>query len=384
MRWVKWNVMLKSKLKGGFGIGNMADFNIAMMSKWWWRFKDDPTQLWAAVIQAIHKSKVDSKLIPAKKSIPGAWKDISAVEGTLSRCGLDINQKLKVQVGNGKKVRFWKDNWIHNVPLRERFPALFKLAKNKDGMVHDHLTMVGSTVVWQWAWVRGLSTGLERNQIACLSNLLRSAVITADKQDRWSWVNNEGTSFSVKGVRMEVAAAVNDGEQEDRFFWNSWAPLKHNYFLWRVIKNKVAAKSCLAKRGILMHDMLCERCGIGIEDVDHVFINCLWARSIWWQVAVWLRIPPPISASSLKEVYKDFMDNIGSARWHRIVHLVILATVWRIWHARNLKVFEGRFIPTRRILDFIKEDAFLWVTHRSNLPNPDWEKWIDFNVADLL
>ncbi|KAJ0941304.1 hypothetical protein HanRHA438_Chr02g0093031 [Helianthus annuus] len=32
-----------------------------------------------------------------------------------------------------------------------------------------------------------------------------------------------------------------------------------------------------------------------------------------------------------------------------------------IWHTRNTKTFEGKFIPVRKSVDWIKEDAFIWV-----------------------
>ncbi|KAM0033825.1 hypothetical protein Hdeb2414_s0016g00490411 [Helianthus debilis subsp. tardiflorus] len=56
LRWVKWEGLLKSKNRGGLGIGNLTDFNNAMLSKWWWRFKSDPNQFWARVILSIQES----------------------------------------------------------------------------------------------------------------------------------------------------------------------------------------------------------------------------------------------------------------------------------------------------------------------------------------
>ena len=35
-------------------------------------------------------------------------------------------------VGNGRKVRFWKDLWYEDQTLKEVFPNLFLLVVNKD------------------------------------------------------------------------------------------------------------------------------------------------------------------------------------------------------------------------------------------------------------
>ncbi|KAJ0671296.1 hypothetical protein HanOQP8_Chr13g0484001 [Helianthus annuus] len=133
-----------------------------------------------------------------------------------------------------------------------------------------------------------------------------------------------------------------------------------------------------------LQDCHCDRCGYGTEDANQVFVNCIWARSIWWQIAVWMRIPRTTNICSLKEVVKALTGNIGSARWKRVVYTVILATVWRIWNARNLKVFEGQFVPTRRTVDLIKENVFLWISHRTKLPKLDWNKWAEFNVSEIF
>ncbi|XP_021995475.1 uncharacterized protein LOC110892627 [Helianthus annuus] len=178
--------------------------------------------------------------------------------------------------------------------------------------------------------------------------------------------------------------ADSDLQLEVNFQWNSWAPIKCNYLLWRAISGKVAAKLSLLHRGINLDNLCCDRCGYGLEDPDHIFAGCIWARSVWWQVAVWMRIPPPIDATSLKEAVKLMTSNTGSAKWKKIVYTVVLASVWRIWRVRNLMVFEGVFVPIRRIVDLIKEDAFLWISHRSKLPNPDWDNWLEFNVVNLL
>ncbi|KAJ0441866.1 hypothetical protein HanIR_Chr16g0802681 [Helianthus annuus] len=61
-----------------------------------------------------------------------------------------------------------------------------------------------------------------------------------------------------------------------------------------------------------------------------------------------------------------------------------MAAVWRIWKARNEKVFEDNFIPILRTVEEIKEDLFLWICNRSNLKKPSWENRRFFDILDML
>ncbi|MFS7956230.1 hypothetical protein Hanom_Chr07g00652121 [Helianthus anomalus] len=69
---------------------------------------------------------------------------------------------------------------------------------------------------------------------------------------------------------------------------------------------------------------------------------------------------------------------------YRIVSAVVIVTVWRIWSARNTKVFDDLFIPITKTVELIKEDSFLWVCNRAKNKNPVWDKWVLFDVIDLL
>ncbi|KAJ0934872.1 putative reverse transcriptase zinc-binding domain-containing protein [Helianthus annuus] len=193
-----------------------------------------------------------------------------------------------------------------------------------------------------------------------------------------------GVKFSVNALRRELEKKGATNEEDFQFVWNMWAPLKCNYLLWRALQNRVASKMGLCHRGVSISDTHCERCGYEVETVEHIFVSCLFARSIWWNFFVWVRIPMPNTLNSLKEIIKTIQESPGSQRWKKIVYTAALATVWSIWAARNAKVFEGRFIPVRRMIEAIKEDAFVWISNRSKLPTLDWDNWVSFDVSSLL
>jgi hypothetical protein len=43
------------------------------------------------------------------------------------------------RVGDGQSTRFWKDRWLINRPLKEQYPNLFNVVRNKMALVIDVL-----------------------------------------------------------------------------------------------------------------------------------------------------------------------------------------------------------------------------------------------------
>ncbi|KAK9073954.1 hypothetical protein SSX86_006548 [Deinandra increscens subsp. villosa] len=54
--WVAWCRITAPKGNGGLGTGSLRAANLALISKWGWRFKMNNSAIWASVIQAIHSS----------------------------------------------------------------------------------------------------------------------------------------------------------------------------------------------------------------------------------------------------------------------------------------------------------------------------------------
>ena len=60
----------------------------------------------------------------------GLWKAI--------RRGWDVlGDNLVYSVGNGRRVRFWKDKWYGDYPLCTSFPSLFAISLDKEAWVAD-------------------------------------------------------------------------------------------------------------------------------------------------------------------------------------------------------------------------------------------------------
>ncbi|KAJ0818578.1 putative RNA-directed DNA polymerase [Helianthus annuus] len=201
----------------------------------------------------------------------------------------------------------------------------------------------------------------------------------------WKWRSDPAGSFSVKQVRLDLESAqAVDGSGNPSFQWNNWAIPKANFFLWRAMLGKIASKVGLVHRGVPLSDITCPRCGIADEDPDHILFNCLWSRSIWWNILVWIKIRFPLQVNNVKDLFSYIKENPGGRVWKKSVYTIAIATVWRIWIARNKKVFEDNFLPVSAVVDQIKEESFSWVCCRASIKKPKWGNWISFDLIDSM
>jgi len=47
-------------------------------------------------------------------------------------------------------VRFWEDTWLGNKPLREQYPGLYSIVRNKFATIAEVLTDAQPTIIWRW------------------------------------------------------------------------------------------------------------------------------------------------------------------------------------------------------------------------------------------
>jgi hypothetical protein len=71
----------------------------------------------------------------------GDWKHI--------RRGWELFSKfIRFEVGDGTRIRFWQDVWCGDRPLKESFPVLFRIARNKEAWVSDHMQIMNEEIHW--------------------------------------------------------------------------------------------------------------------------------------------------------------------------------------------------------------------------------------------
>lgn len=117
---VGWSTVSLPKSAGGLGIGSLRNKNKALLFKWLWRYGSEESSMWKDVIKSVYNTKYSS-LIP-QDHISGAGSTWSRL---VNHCGKDtrlrniVNNHTVMLVGNGKRIKFWLDNWTDNGSLAE-------------------------------------------------------------------------------------------------------------------------------------------------------------------------------------------------------------------------------------------------------------------------
>uniref|UniRef100_A0A2N9IM68 30S ribosomal protein S13, chloroplastic n=1 Tax=Fagus sylvatica TaxID=28930 RepID=A0A2N9IM68_FAGSY len=82
-------------------------FNQVLLGKWLWRYENEADAFWRKLI--------------------------------FSKYGNSHGDWTIREVGDGSKTRFWTDIWCGTCSLKDGFPELFCMARNKEALVRDHI-----------------------------------------------------------------------------------------------------------------------------------------------------------------------------------------------------------------------------------------------------
>ncbi|KAJ0876108.1 putative RNA-directed DNA polymerase [Helianthus annuus] len=339
MSWMAWENVVTPVKYGGLGFGTLRDANLAMLAKWWWRFKTEPESLWRKVVWAIHGNSRAWNIIPIKLSCAGPWKHIYNIAPILSNKGIDIGRSLSGVVHGGGEIAFWIDVWIGSEPLCSRFPLLYQLEKHKWCPVAERLITGENGNNRNWEWKRQVLENDESQELQQLSSLLDGLSATTGR-DRWVWHLDPSRSFSVASIKKVIQHHENNN-QEYVIEWNNWLPKKVGVVSWRAVKERLPTRVALANRGIAVQSPACIICREYPETSEHLLVSCEYAQVIWQIVFQWCK-SHSIFAFSLKDILDAHIQFAGSKKKKKVFHAICQVTIWSLWNMRNEFMFAGK------------------------------------------
>ncbi|XP_071719284.1 uncharacterized protein [Rutidosis leptorrhynchoides] len=139
---------------GGLNNGSLRAKNLALLGKWWWRFKTETNSIWVKVL---------------------LWKIFKF------RSRIFFGKSLS----DGGSTTFWSEQWSGGGKLSILFPRLYRLERNKDATFKDRVLKYGSGLVFTWDWSRDPS-GRTRGELEQVQELLATVSFDNNNEDKWS------------------------------------------------------------------------------------------------------------------------------------------------------------------------------------------------------
>ncbi|XP_071713233.1 uncharacterized protein [Rutidosis leptorrhynchoides] len=341
--WVKWEETILPFQEGGLNLGTLKSKNMALIGKWWWRFKTETDSLWVKVISSIYGSSgglVCGDNLPcyAYKSV---WSNIIATGRSIDCLGLSFRSSFTKVIGDGAATAFWDDTWLGEVALKDRFKRLARLEVNCHATVKDRLLCVGAGCTGNWNWVRRPS-GRANGELNELNGLLNSVCINPQRGDTWRWSLNNTGKFTTNSLTKLINSKLQCvGSNVLGTLRNNLVPKKVEIFVWRARRKRLPVLLELDKRGIDLHSVRCPICDDEVESVEHSILYCKKALDVWIKIFEWWDITG-ISSISFNELFQGNSNQITSDGSKSIWQAVIWSSAYLIWKNRNQKIFKNK------------------------------------------
>ena len=111
---MSWDAICKPKREGGLGIRLAKEMNIALLEKLGWRLLNTEDALWVNILRK--KFRVGELYDPTWLIVQGTWSP------TWRSIAVGIRDVIvsgtRWILGNGRRVRFWKEKWLLDDPLQ--------------------------------------------------------------------------------------------------------------------------------------------------------------------------------------------------------------------------------------------------------------------------
>ena len=108
-------------------------------------------------------------------------------------------------VGNGRRVKFWKDNWCGNFTLCNSFPYLYAFSSYKEAWLEELWDHSVEERVWSPSFSRPFNDW-EVEEVERLLLTIRGRRLNPLLEDRMLWKETKDGFFSIKSLYSTLAS----------------------------------------------------------------------------------------------------------------------------------------------------------------------------------
>ena len=273
LAWLSLDKMCLLKEKEGLGFCDLKSFNLVLLTKQGWRLQTNST-LPFRVYKAKYFPWCNFVEVSLGLRLSYAWQSLVVAQGVIRR-------GMRWQVGNGTRIRVWRDKWI---PRPSTYKVLTTERPNSENALVCELI---NRATGEWNMDKLNSWFQPEDRLA----IMYIPLSTIDTNDRLIWAENRSGKFTIKSayaLALEEEQHTTMGDCLNglacrkiwKAIWHLNVPQKIKHFAWRASRDILATKTNLAKWKIAPSG-ICELCGKEEEMVNHLLWFCDHTKGVW-------------------------------------------------------------------------------------------------------
>jgi hypothetical protein len=230
----------------------------------------------------------------------------------------DLAKKfLKYEVGDGKDIHMWLDNWHPAGALIEKYG--YRIVYDAHSRLEARLSSVISNGNWNWRPARS------NDLVDIQARLPEVRIGTIDKP---IWSGSRSNTY-VSSDTWEMLRSRNSNVDWWHLVWFPLAIPKQAFILWLAMRNSLTTGDRLMQWGF-QGNTLCESCRNSLESRDHLFFECSFSFRIWRNALSRCNVSNPPNA------WIDIL-RLGGSDWKKktmhgnLCRLVLSSSVYHLW-----------------------------------------------------
>ncbi|KAL8531537.1 hypothetical protein ACS0TY_008219 [Phlomoides rotata] len=235
------------------------------------------------------------------------------------------------KIGDGTTIRVWGMPWLNrDSDFFVRTPML----PGWEAVLVSDLFVPG-TRVWNMELINWIFTEEDRDAI------LKTTPGMGDAGDRLIWHYTRNGVYSVKSAYSLGMQLVGEGNEAGhaawKIIWKIKCSPRAKHCLWRFARGFVPVNTRLRRIGVDV-PQLCSLCAAATETIWHLTVDCPYSRSCWSRMEI-LDCMDRLSlkVDNAQGLILSLVEELSQEQ------LILFAKVlWRIWHYRNDKIWNGR------------------------------------------
>lgn len=303
-----------------------------------WRLFTDSESLWGKWVKQTLLRGVSFWDVKEGSTGSWVWKKLLQLRPVAQRF-------LKMDIHDGKLVKFWTDIWH---PIGRLIEIVGDRGRLKLGIATS-ACIADVLVENEWRFRRTRDTTVQ-NMIVKVQEL--GVVLETNVQDEVLWKRKDdeyGREFSAAAtweqIRCKRPVVV-----WSKLIWFAQGVPRYAFIAWLAVKDRLSTGSKMRAWGQVQ---CCVFCGEPDETRNHLFFACPYSYTLWLQVIGTLLRPPP--SPDWNEIVARIMARSVGSLQSILLRLAFQVSIYYLWKERNERRHGQPAKPVAQLAKFIEK-----------------------------